>query len=87
MLIKNKIKIKHHKIYFNYIIFEKIKYIINNADGLLANTKLAIQEFRAFDRSDSLPTAAVYNAVMLPIDTYNNSEEKIKHEYKLKLTI
>jgi len=63
---------------------EKIKYIINNADGLLANTKLAIKEFKAFDRLDSLPTAAVYNAVMLPKDTYNNSEEKIKQNYKLK---
>jgi glycosyltransferase involved in cell wall biosynthesis len=65
----------------------KIKYIIENSDGLMANTQLAIKEFKEFDRLDSLPTASVYNAVMLPKNSYNNSEEKIKHDFKVKFKI
>ncbi len=65
----------------------KIKYIIKNSNGLMANTQLAIKEFKEFDKSDSLPTASVYNAVMLPKDSYNNSEEKIKSDCKVKFKI
>ncbi|MDP3312587.1 glycosyltransferase family 4 protein [Lutibacter sp.] len=66
---------------------KKIKYIIENSDGFMANTQLAIKEFKEFDSADSLPTASVYNAVMLPKDSYNNLEEKIKSDYKVKFNI
>ena len=49
--------------------------------------KLAIQEFKEFNPLNTLPTASVYNAVMLPKDTYKNSAEKRKSENREKYCI
>ncbi|MFT5076980.1 MAG: glycosyltransferase involved in cell wall biosynthesis [Flavobacteriaceae bacterium] len=59
---------------------DKINYLINNANGFMANTQMAIQEFESHYKNKKIPTATVYNGLKL----INRSNDSIENIRKLK---
>ena len=56
---------------------DNINFLLKNCDGFLANTKLAVSEFKKLDTLNRVSTKTIYNAVDL-LESLNESIEEVK---------